>query len=194
MLQCPKNKHVELINCTLAAQLSAKSCPECQGHWLPAADYEDWQANHPQVEEALPNILEIDFTQSELDSKAGLCPECHRYLSRAKVGLKNPFYIERCTDCGGIWCDRGEWELLEKLGLHASIQQLFSSEWQTKVREREYAIAEQQATIEKLGPELAARVFDLAQMLQDHPNGDFGVAYLMRRFDKPLPGTGNPWQ
>lgn len=187
-MQCPKDRRVELVDSTLAPALAAKCCPDCQGTWIPAAEYEAWQAHQPQVAvEALPKVLDVEFVQSPFDTKAALCPECGRYLSRAKVGVRIPFYVERCLDCGGIWCDRGEWDVLVRMGLHTAIQQLFSSEWQTRIREKEYAIAEQQATIDKLGPELAARVFELAEYLQAHPNGDFGVAYLMRRFDKPEP-------
>ncbi len=40
------------------------------------------------------------------------------------------------------------------------------------------------AVIEKLGPEIASRVFELGDLLKEHPHGDFGVAYLMRKFEK----------
>jgi Zn-finger nucleic acid-binding protein len=132
----------------------------------------------------MPKTLDVDYVQSPFDTKAALCPECNCYLARARVGLKTPFYVERCPNCGGIWCDRGEWDVLEKLGLHTAIEQLFSSEWQARVKEREYAARERQATIDKLGADLAEKVFELAELLEGHPNGDFGVAYLMRRFDK----------
>jgi len=189
-VQCPKDKKVALLDSTLAESLSVKCCPDCKGTWIPSGEYESWQAKQPKPsqEDLLPKTLDVEYVQSPLDARAALCPECGRYLSRARVGLKIPFYVERCLDCGGIWCDHGEWDVLEKLGLHVAIQQLFSNEWQTKSREREHALSERQATIDKLGPELADRVFELADTLSVHPNGDFGVAYLMRRFDKPLPG------
>jgi Zn-finger nucleic acid-binding protein len=125
--------------------------------------------------------LNVDFVQSPFDTKAALCPECRRYLSRAKVNLKTPFYVERCMYCRGIWCDYGEWDVLERLGLHTTIEQLFTNEWQTRSRSRQFSEQERQATIDKLGSELADRVFELAEILERHPNGDCGVAYLMRR-------------
>ncbi len=192
-MECPKDRKATLVDGTLAQTLAVKCCPDCQGTWIPSEAYETWQGQQvASLEDALPKTLDVEFAQSPYDTKAALCPECRRYLSRAKVGVRAPFYIERCLDCGGIWCDRGEWAALEQMGLHKTIQHLFSSDWQVRVREKEYAMAEQQATIEKLGPELAARVFELAAALQDHPNGDFGVAYLMRRFDKPVPETPRP--
>jgi Zn-finger nucleic acid-binding protein len=120
-----------------------------------------------------------------LDNRAALCPDCRSYLIRGRVSLKHTsFYVERCSNCKGIWCDAGEWDILQKLSLDTHIGYLFSAEWQSQVREQENSAREQQAIVDKLGPEIADRIFDLAKQLEDHPNGDFGVAYLMRRFDQ----------
>lgn len=187
MVQCPKDKNVILESQTIAGDLSVMCCPDCKGTWIPAEQYESWQAKQAPIdtsaEALLPKILEVEFKQPPQDTRAALCPDCSRYLSRAKVSLKNPFYVERCMACGGIWCDRGEWDVLEALGLHTSIEKLFSNTWQERVKELTYSHRERQATIDKLGDDLAAKVFELAELLEKHPNGDFGVAYLMRRFD-----------
>jgi Zn-finger nucleic acid-binding protein len=185
-VQCPKCKNVTLLDGILDENLAVQYCQECKGIWIPASEYEDWQARQPYnynpvVPDSASRTLNVDFVQSPFDTKAALCPECQRYLSRAKVNLKTPFYVERCMHCRGIWCDYGEWDILERLGLHTTIEQLFSNEWQTKARSHRFSEQERQATIDKLGIELAGRVFELAEALEKHPNGDFGVAYLMRR-------------
>jgi Zn-finger nucleic acid-binding protein len=183
-VECPKCRKVTLLDGVLDEKFAVKYCQECKGTWIPASEYEDWQARQyysPQRPDLLSGTLEVDFVQSPFDSKAALCPECRRYLSRAKVNLKTPFYVERCMYCRGIWCDYGEWDILEELGLHTTIEQLFTNEWQTKSRSRQYFEQERQATIDKLGLELAEHVFELAEALEHHPNGDFAVAYLMRR-------------
>ncbi|HEY9849710.1 MAG TPA: zf-TFIIB domain-containing protein [Leptolyngbyaceae cyanobacterium] len=184
-MQCPKDKKATLIDSTLAGNLFVKCCPECDGNWIPAESYQNWQSRQPKNQNQ-PNLLTSDpnFVQSPFDTKAALCPDCQHYLSRAKVFYKPSFFVERCMYCGGIWCDKGEWEVLQKLGVHTTIEQMFSPEWQVQMREQEYAAKEKQATIDKLGPELAEQVFKLAEILEKHPNGEFGVAYLMRRFDK----------
>jgi Zn-finger nucleic acid-binding protein len=183
-VQCPKCKKVTLLDGVLDDDLAVKYCQECKGTWIPAVEYEAWQTRqfqYAQNSEVPSGTLNVDFVQSPFDSKAALCPECQRYLSRAKVNLKMPFYVERCMQCRGIWCDYGEWDILVQLGLHTTIEQLFSNEWQTRSRERQFFDQERQATIDKLGSELAQQVFELAEVLEKHPNGDFGVAYLMRR-------------
>ena len=105
-------------------------------------------------------------------------------MSRGKISLKEPFYLEHCLTCGGTWCDRGEWEILEQLNLHTNIPKIFSSSWQAQVRASHMNELERQAVIEKVGVDMAQRVFDLADILAKHPNGDFAAAYLMRRFER----------
>ncbi len=62
------------------------------------------------------------------DDKTGLCPEGHGIMVRAKIDVEDPFYLEKCTHCGGIWFDSGEWQqiaqhqLIESLaGAHPEI-------------------------------------------------------------------------
>jgi len=187
---CPKDRKTELEMGQLAENLEGFHCADCQGTWIPAERYELWQAAQGEVipdAQALPEVLEVDFVQSPYDTRAALCPECQHYLSRAKVGLEPSFYVERCKNCGGIWCDRGEWNILTRLGLSATIDRLFTSSWQEQVRQRELSIQERRALREKVGDEVAETVFDLAAILEQHPNGDFAVAYLMRRFSSAGP-------
>jgi Zn-finger nucleic acid-binding protein len=185
-MQCPKERKITLNDGTLSEALAVKQCPDCKGTWIPSENYKAWQSERERpktVAGLIPKTLDVEFVQSPYDAKAALCPDCGSYLARAKVGMKTPFYVERCLSCGGIWCDRGEWEALEVMGLHVAIEQLFSSEWQVLSREREHLAMEKQATVDRLGEELASRVFELAEALEKHPSGDFGVAYLMRRFE-----------
>jgi Zn-finger nucleic acid-binding protein len=191
---CPKDRKTLLTCIRLVDGLEAQYCSDCKGTWLPSKDYESWRAQQPHQEpdpSKLTQPLNVERVQSAYDTRAALCPECNNYLSRAKVSVDPPFYVERCMACSGIWCDHGEWAVLEKLGLHTTIESLFTQEWQTKVRKHELADQERRATIAKLGPELATEVFHLAELLEKHPQGDFGVAYLMRRFDTKAVGPAN---
>lgn len=186
-MQCPKDRKMALIDGSLMGQISVQCCPDCEGTWIPPREYGGWQEQQPEVEDIralIDRVLETDSAPAPTDGMASLCPNCSCYLARVRVSTRTPFYVERCPNCKGIWCDRGEWDVLEKIGLHRILDRLFSTDWQALVRERELFAQERRATIDKLGPDLAARVFELAEVLAQHPNGDFGVAYLMRRFDK----------
>lgn len=184
-MQCPKDKGEQLHPITLSDNLAAHQCSACDGTWVSIEDYTSWQNQWSTREiEPVPADLDVGYVPSPKDAQGGLCPDCGSYLARARIGVKPQFYIERCVQCGGIWCDRGEWAVLEQLGLHVAVEHLFTPDWQMRSRDREYADRERRATVEKLGEELAHQVFDLADQLAQHPNGDFGVAYLMRRFEQ----------
>lgn len=183
-MKCPKCSKEELADSVLADGLAVKTCEACKGSWIASEDYETWQTKQPQQKvtpEELGEKLNIEFGQSPLDTRAALCPECGRYLSRAKVKLKTPFFVDRCQQCGGIWCDYGEWDILTQLGLHTSIEQLFERKWQTEIEQQKLLNSERQAMIEKMGETVAKQVFEIAEVLSQHPNGDFALAYLMRK-------------
>lgn len=190
MYHCPKEGGVALQPQTLPPGLNAHHCPSCGGNWIPPEHYADWQQTQaappePGTVAVLPLTVAAPTPPSSLDNRAALCPDCRSYLVRGRLNLQNcSFFVERCPSCGGIWCDGGEWEILQALQLHTCIPAIFSSDWQARVRQLEHGERERQATIDKLGPDLAERLFALANELEDHPNGDFGVAFLMRRFDQ----------
>ncbi|MFK8182677.1 MAG: zf-TFIIB domain-containing protein [Phormidesmis sp.] len=185
-MRCPKETTVEMEAGALAEDLPVQCCPECDGNWLPAQNYRRWQALNAGLEaipeKVLPLTLETDYKPAPLDGRAGLCPECGTYLKRSRLNLKTgSFYVERCPLCEGFWCDKGEWQIFEALGLHVQIPIVFQPEWQASVRELEKVEKQRLALIEKLGPEISERILELADLLKGHPHGDFGVGYLMRK-------------
>lgn len=189
-MHCPKENPVELFDSHLPAGPQAKCCPDCGGAWIPSERYLDWQQAQGVDPEADPQVTVLPSTFSlggptpALDNRAALCPECKHYLVRGRVSLQDAeFFVERCPSCQGYWCDGGEWPMLQTLGLDRALHYIFADSWQAQIKELDAVQRERQATIDKLGSELAAQVFDLADQLQNHPNGDFGVAYMMRRFD-----------
>ncbi|HIK44058.1 MAG TPA: zf-TFIIB domain-containing protein [Leptolyngbyaceae cyanobacterium M65_K2018_010] len=190
MYQCPKEGDIDLQDSQIAPGLTAKACPSCGGAWLSTERYLPWQRQQvdpdaPIQVAILPLALRTDFQPAALDNRAALCPDCRSYLARGRINLpQGSFYVERCPNCKGIWCDAGEWEVLQQLHLHTHLEYIFSPEWQALVRELEHGEREKQAILDKLGADIAHRIFELADLLEDHPNGDFGVAYLMRRFDQ----------
>lgn len=187
---CPKHPQELLLTGELVDGLNASSCPICQGSWVESDDYQRWQATHAEPSLKIENLAvpisqDVDYQPSRYDNRAGLCPNCGLYLVRGRINLKKvSFFLERCPGCKGVWCDQGEWSVLDELGLSAYIPVLFTDDWQSKVRSAESEFRERLATAEKLGPEIAEKLFALARLLEEHPNGDFGVAYLMRRFEK----------
>ena len=72
---------------------------------------------------------------SENDSKTGICPEGHGIMIRTKIETDDPFYLEKCSACGGIWFDSGEWDKLAKYNLTESINEFWCKSWQRQQRQ-----------------------------------------------------------
>lgn len=182
-MHCPKCSD-DLVNGILSDMLLTKHCRGCQGEWISGKNYQIWRsqrANLPVNPDVVAQNSHLRYTPSHLDAKIASCPECGCMMARGKIALEEPFYLEHCLTCGGVWCDRGEWEVLEKLQLDTNIAQIFSGVWQAQVRASHLNQLERQAVIDKVGLEMAQRVFDLTDLLAQHPNGDFAAAYLMRK-------------
>lgn len=181
-MQCPKCRDIDLNDFVLTDNLTSYRCEKCEGDWLSGDRYQTWQAAQDKPPIVNTNLaLQEIVTPAATDNKAALCPECRRYLSRVKIPVDQPFYLERCPECNGFWCDRQEWDILQKLSIHTSLEYVFTSEWQSKIREQQLNVSERQALIQKLGQELATEVFQLGDKLASHKNGDFAVAYLARQ-------------
>jgi Zn-finger nucleic acid-binding protein len=190
-MRCPKDKECELESVKNSDRVmpSRSDCGKCGGQWISADDYANWQSNAQELVE--PGFLaenEVSYNSSDLDVKAGLCPECGSYLTRLRLHytLKSSFYLERCAGCGGFWCDRGEWEILTKLNWHRQLPHLFSSKWQIQLREKQKVELERQMVIEKLGADLAQQLFDLTEALEGHAQGSFAANYLSRQLEKSV--------
>ena len=135
------------------------------------------------LDQVLENI-DLEREISVDDKKAGLCPECQCYLNRAKVPIKTPFFVESCASCNGIWLDHGEWEILTQLGLELEIEKLFLRGWQATLRDKQKAKYEQAVIIQKLGPELAEKLFEIANLLENYDDDEAGIAYLINRLNQ----------
>jgi uncharacterized protein with PIN domain len=54
--------------------------------------------------------LDADRAKAERDSHHMRCPKCGGQLTEHEY---HHMKIDRCGDCGGIWLDKGEMEMLE---------------------------------------------------------------------------------
>ncbi len=190
-MKCPKCKDL-LSESKLFTSLPSQSCGTCEGQWVDADNYQIWRADQARVDVDPNDLLQADLAAYQvpaaLDTKAGLCPACQKILSRTRIATNPFFYLDHCQSCNGFWFDRDEPAIFEQLHVHDQLELLVTSNWQSRVRAAQLLNSEKQAIIDKLGIELAYRVFAFAEILKKHPNGDFAVAYFMRRFEREAPG------
>jgi Zn-finger nucleic acid-binding protein len=146
---------------------------QCGGVWI-------YLQQLPAVSEAgLAEPSAVGGQEAEdQDVKAGLCPEGHGILIRARVEVDQPFYLDRCFKCGGVWFDSGEWQRLATHHLISALPEIWTQEWQ----DRQRAEKEHESYIDwarsVFGDDLASKLCEVATALANHPRLDEALAFV----------------
>ncbi|WP_163337594.1 zf-TFIIB domain-containing protein [Desulfopila sp. IMCC35008] len=180
-MYCPKCKGVELRQ---NDENLPFTCPKCGGLWLES--------------HALPRMQELaDFSSGghqnpDHDHKTGLCPGGHGVLTRTKIEVEQPFYLEKCVQCNGIWFDKGEWQKVSESQFETNLLQLWSRAWQ---REKRREHQEQEITRldkEALGEELYYEIIQLAGKISAHPCRSRAVGLFQEELAKMMSQVRRP--
>jgi Zn-finger nucleic acid-binding protein len=94
-------------------------CPKCQGEWLPSGDLLKIVEHHDEVftPKELASLEPVNkniFTAEKDDHDELNCPECGKGpMEHFNYADTSGIVLHKCTDCGGIWADKGELEKIE---------------------------------------------------------------------------------
>ena len=179
MSPCPKCRtpsleRVSLSRRTLGLASQPQRCRSCKGLWLDG-----------HLEEA-PALLKIigdlqpagGENEAEGDALAGLCPEGHGILTRARVGGEGGFFLDRCSRCSGVWFDAGELARVAQQRLLDSLDELWTSAWQRQQRQRLSRQRYLQSLEAELGEDLLERLVRLAQEIRESRHREQILAFL----------------
>ncbi len=173
-MNCPKCKNAALKKKEFS---SPYFCPECGGLWLES-----------KFIDRLSEISDHTLKSNEYpdhDSKTGLCPQGHGILTRAKVNDDDqPFYLERCSKCYGIWFDKGEWQKVAENHFQENLFQIWSLSWQREQRKNRKQAEMIELLKEKLSPELYNDIVNLAERINQHPERHKALTLLNEKLNK----------
>ena len=183
-VRCPKCRDVELEAPEGRASRLAR-CPSCDGTWFPKDEARLG---------AVGELLSADSTirpGGDQDRRTGLCPEGHGILIRALVEVEDPFYLERCAECHGIWFDKGEWNRLAQSHLLAHLERLWDPAWRFRLKRSAGADEEPDGgrrtrLVKALGAPAVEMIETLANALADHEQSvsSEAIAYLEERLSR----------
>lgn len=112
---CPKCTAFELLPAyhpkakALEQAAQPHMCPNCGGLWMPSAT----AIGLLHADAALqPVVIDDPEALRARDAQVGVCPQRHGMLIRITIFDREPYTLERCAQCGGMWFDSGEWERL----------------------------------------------------------------------------------
>jgi Zn-finger nucleic acid-binding protein len=173
-MKCPLCKSHTMNPVELAPDLMGSACGTCSGVWIARAKYDAWRARHPGDRPETPVASQITEPPSR---KAALCPQCGHLLLPYRVGHGLPFSIDYCGACGGVWCDRREWDAIRAKNLHDNLHDIVSTHWQTAVRRADVQEAIEQ-TYKRLLGEAYGKAAELRNWMREHPQKSLILAYL----------------
>ena len=174
-VQCPLCKKHTLNPVDLAPELSGSVCSECNGTWIARSSYDAWRTRLPGDMPETGMGAEIAVTDTH---KPKLCPQCGHLLLPYRVGHGLSFSIDYCGACGGVWCDRGEWDAIKAKNLHDNLHQIVSTHWQADVRQAAVQEAIEQSYGRQLGTAYA-KAQEIREWLRGQSQKDLILAYLI---------------
>lgn len=155
----------------------AFKCPTCNGMFVPRLAVE-----LVKEETAPPSTNE-----NEHDGTGGRCPLDRSILIRAEIDMgdgKRALFLERCGTCHGVWFDAGEWSSLAERHLLENIDDFWTAEWRTSLRERRDQETHDRRLKEAFGPELYEELKVIAWKLRGHERRSQALAFLREESDQ----------
>ena len=151
-------------------------CTHCQGVWLP----------HEAIDQHLvPASVDTERAAPAADGVAGFCPRCKGLLVRARFEGSQPFHLDRCPACAGIWFDAGEWATVASSEWLTHLDDLWDPLWRRRVREKTARARHLEEIERALGPEVLERLRAAITALKHHPMRALGLSYLIGELRSP---------
>ncbi len=104
----------------------------------------------------------------EEDHSTGLCPNGHGIMTRAKVELEPPFFLEKCPHCNGIWFDKGEWNRLAESDMVSHLFDFWSNSWKKEQQEIKARKRMEDMQKQRFGSQLHEQILQLAAKAKTH--------------------------
>jgi Zn-finger nucleic acid-binding protein len=100
-------------------------------------------------------------------------------MRKFKISATNTHRLDYSSAVGGLWLDKGEWELLEREGLAVSLHALVTDAWQRKIRQISAKDNFSDIYHDKFGNDVYAKIKTMHTWLNKQPQKADLRAYLM---------------
>ena len=176
-MQCTSCNKGTLYPSFIDGLFRAHTCSNCGGDWILIEDYAAWRERHPDYEFAKDiHFEEINITDTK---EAMVCPITQTIMRKFKISATNAHRLDYSSAVGGLWLDKGEWELLVREGLAGSLNALVTNVWQRKIRQTSAKESFAEIYRDKFGDETYSKLKDLRRWLDTQPQKADLRAYLM---------------
>ena len=150
----------------LDALFRCHTCDNCGGNWILIEDYVAWWERNTDYP-----FQPVDVESQEIENteRALVCPVTGTLMSKFRILSNNPHRLDYSPRVGGVWLDKGEWELLKNEGLAGSLNVLLTEPWQQKIRADQTRATFDQLYRGRFGEADYEKAQAIRAWLQDHP-------------------------
>lgn len=177
-MKCTRCKKGELVPSYIEGQFRAHTCSNCSGNWILIEDYVTWKEHNPQFTFDKNTICDADEAIEESKS-AVICPVTGGIMRKMRLSNTTDQRIDYSTRVGGVWLDKGEWELLKSKGLAGSLNAVLTSYWQKNIRINSTKDNFTEIYKDKFGEADYNNIKTLREWLNSQPNKADLRAYLL---------------
>lgn len=174
-MRCTSCKQGELQASFIEQQFRAHTCDHCGGNWILVEDYVSWKERNPQYA-----FTDAAVSEDTADSHLALfCPVSGVIMRKLRITKDSSHRLDYSVPVGGVWLDKGEWDLLKTAGLAGSLNKILTEQWQNKIREQKAEDTFTQLYINKFGQDDYAKIKALREWLVNHPQKAELRSYLL---------------
>jgi len=173
-MKCTCCKTGNLTPSFIDGQFRAHTCSSCHGNWILIEDYVSWKERNPQF--TFDEEVSCDLDESKT---ALLCPITGTIMRKLRLSSNSEHLIDYSASVGGVWLDKGEWQLLKEQGLAGSLNAVLTAHWQRNIRISSTHDNFAQIYKDKFGEEIYSKVKELREWLNNQSNKADLRAYLL---------------
>ena len=173
-MKCTSCKQGELTPSFIDGQFRAHTCSSCSGNWILIEDYVSWKEKNPQHTFDQAVTCEPDESTTAI-----LCPVTGKIMRKLRLSSHSEHRIDYSTSVGGVWLDKGEWELLKQEGLAGSLNAVITAHWQRNIRMNSAKDNFTDIYAEKFGETSYNKIKALREWLYQQPNKADLRAYIL---------------
>jgi len=130
-MDCTSCNNGELLPNFIEGQFPVHTCTHCEGNWIFIFDYIAWLERNADYEFADNISFDKDLNDNK---KAIICPVSGNIMIKFRISSSHQHRLDYSSSAGGIWLDKGEWDLLKKEGLAGSLHSVITTKWQSEIR------------------------------------------------------------
>lgn len=176
-MNCTSCKKGVLRPSFIEGQFRAHTCSSCGGNWILIEDFVSWKERNSDYE--FSKDIKMEETELSDSKKAIICPASGTIMRKFRISSKNEHKVDYSSIVGGIWLDKGEWELLKSEGLAGCLNTVVTQNWQRDIRKNNAKQNFSEIYAAKFGEENYSKIQDLRTWLSSQENKSDLRAYLL---------------